>query len=332
MRKYSSTIPPLELDETLTIGSDTAVLEDGSSLPVIASPDTLTLVLSPDTENEEIVTVIAHASGADTVTIVRAQESTTDRTHTAGAAVKHMVTARDLQEPHVHINATNYTENGSASLHGIGSGEGNVVGTAKTQTLTNKTINSDNNTITVTQARVTGLTDALNAKAPLVSPALSGTPTAPTASVENNSTQVATTAFVKTVTNFKQDLDSDLTAIAALSGTGFIARTADGTAALRTLVAGTGIAITNPAGIDGAPTISATSTAQSGSTSVSYSSGTGTATVTSATTTASSIIVATGSSADVTVAITSVGTNTFTIGVRHVSTASGSVTVRWIVA
>lgn len=37
---------------------------------------------------------------------------------------------------------------------------------------------------------------ALNLKANLASPALTGTPTAPTASVGNNSTQVATTAFV----------------------------------------------------------------------------------------------------------------------------------------
>lgn len=36
----------------------------------------------------------------------------------------------------------------------------------------------------------------LNAKAPLASPALTGTPTAPTASVNTNTTQVATTAFV----------------------------------------------------------------------------------------------------------------------------------------
>lgn len=37
----------------------------------------------------------------------------------------------------------------------------------------------------------------LNAKAPLASPALTGTPTAPTASVGTNTTQIATTAFVK---------------------------------------------------------------------------------------------------------------------------------------
>ena len=46
-------------------------------------------------------------------------------------------------------------------------------------------------------SEVTGLQTALDAKAPLASPALSGTPTAPTATGGTNSTQIATTAFVQ---------------------------------------------------------------------------------------------------------------------------------------
>jgi len=53
---------------------------------------------------------------------------------------------------------------------------------AATKTLTNKTIDIANNTLT--------------GVAPLASPALSGTPTAPTAATGTNTTQVATTAFV----------------------------------------------------------------------------------------------------------------------------------------
>jgi len=45
-------------------------------------------------------------------------------------------------------------------------------------------------------AQVTGLQAALDAKSPLASPALSGTPTAPTAAAGTNTTQLATTAFV----------------------------------------------------------------------------------------------------------------------------------------
>ena len=47
------------------------------------------------------------------------------------------------------------------------------------------------------QAQITGLTTALAAKAPLSSPALTGTPTAPTPATSDNSTQLATTAMVQ---------------------------------------------------------------------------------------------------------------------------------------
>jgi Chaperone of endosialidase/Phage tail repeat like len=48
-----------------------------------------------------------------------------------------------------------------------------------------------------TTAQVTGLDTALGAKAPLASPALTGTPTAPTAAANTNTTQIATTAYVQ---------------------------------------------------------------------------------------------------------------------------------------
>lgn len=44
---------------------------------------------------------------------------------------------------------------------------------------------------------VTGLSAALALKAPIASPALTGTPTAPTAAPGTNTTQIATTAFVE---------------------------------------------------------------------------------------------------------------------------------------
>lgn len=46
-------------------------------------------------------------------------------------------------------------------------------------------------------ANVSGLQSALDAKSPLASPALTGNPTAPTAASGNNTTQLATTAFVQ---------------------------------------------------------------------------------------------------------------------------------------
>ncbi len=46
-------------------------------------------------------------------------------------------------------------------------------------------------------SEVTGLQTALDGKAPLASPALTGTPTAPTATAGTNTTQIASTAFVQ---------------------------------------------------------------------------------------------------------------------------------------
>lgn len=55
---------------------------------------------------------------------------------------------------------------------------------------------ASNTPIQIAQSAVTNLTSDLNLKANLDSPALTGTPTAPTAAVDTNTTQVATTAFV----------------------------------------------------------------------------------------------------------------------------------------
>lgn len=54
-----------------------------------------------------------------------------------------------------------------------------------------------------------------------------------------------------------QSADADLSALAANTTSGFWARTGDGTGAARTLQAGAGVSITNPAGTAGDPTISA---------------------------------------------------------------------------
>jgi hypothetical protein len=101
-----------------------------------------TLVIDPDTSLEEIVTVTAGASNI--LTVVRAQDNTGVKEHAVGAVVRHMVTARDLQEPQEHMTATGrYLDSISGTYyepHGLGSADGAFVGASKTQTLTNKTI------------------------------------------------------------------------------------------------------------------------------------------------------------------------------------------------
>jgi len=193
MRYYSSTASEKTLSSAVS-STDTEIgLNSTTGLPA-SYP--FTLVLNPDTASEEIVLVTgagatktyAVTRGSDTYQGVAGGNGTSKTTHASGDKVKHMVTARDLQEPQTHMAA-------SSGVHGV---TGSVVGTTDTQTLTNKTISSSNNTLTVSQSSVTGLVADLAAKAPLASPTFTGTPAAPTATTGTNTTQVATTAFVQT--------------------------------------------------------------------------------------------------------------------------------------
>ena len=77
-----------------------------------------------------------------------------------------------------------------------------AVSVSGTQTLTNKTINLANNTLTATSAQIAAAVSDETGTGALVfasSPALAGTPTAPTAATSTNTTQLATTAFVQAV-------------------------------------------------------------------------------------------------------------------------------------
>jgi hypothetical protein len=70
------------------------------------------------------------------------------------------------------------------------------------------------------------------------------------------------TSAIQTQLDAKQASDADLTAIAGLSSSGIIARTGAGTAAARTVTAGTGITVTNGDGVSGNPTVAATLASQ----------------------------------------------------------------------
>jgi hypothetical protein len=93
---------------------------------------------------------------------------------------------------------------GTANIDNLVADVGTVAGapiatTTASQTLTNKTINLASNTLVATSAQIAAaVTDETGSGSLVfsVSPALTGTPTAPTAAAGTNTTQLATTAHV----------------------------------------------------------------------------------------------------------------------------------------
>ena len=132
MRNYTSTLDSKTL--ALAMNSSVTTMQLNNLTGVPAYP--FTLVVEPDTSNEEILTVLSLDAGT-TVNITRAQDGTSAVSHAIGSEVRHMITARDLQEPQNHMAA-------SSAVHGV---TGSVVGTTDAQTLTNKTIDFNSNTI-----------------------------------------------------------------------------------------------------------------------------------------------------------------------------------------
>lgn len=212
MRNYSSTAVATTLASAITSSDTTMTLAAATGLPSVP----FTLVLAPDTANEEIVTVTAR-SGTSITAMSRGQESTTARSHSAGVAVKHMVTARDLQDAQDHIANT-------STAHGV---TGAVVGTTNSQTLTNKTISGSANTLSnIAQASVTNLVTDLSLKAPLASPTFTGTVVLPsTTSIGNvTSTEIGyvdgVTSAIQTQLDAKAPLASPtFTGTVVLPGT-----------------------------------------------------------------------------------------------------------------
>lgn len=112
---------------------------------------------------------------------------------------------------HVHpsdtsrASATDLSTHTSAttSVHGI-SNTANLVYTGDSRLTDSRTPtahasshgSAGSDAITIAQSQVTNLATDLSAKAPLASPTFTGTPTAPTASADTDTTQLATTSYV----------------------------------------------------------------------------------------------------------------------------------------
>jgi hypothetical protein len=155
-RKYSSRSQQTTLAANLTDTATSCTVVSGSALlggASVTAGTTFTVVIDPDTALEEIVDVTVVSTNV--LTITRGVENAgTGQAHSAGAAVRHMAIGRDFREANLHIEATGGYNDGTGAhtMHGIASGEGDVVGTLKTQTLTNKTLTAP----TITNPSISG--------------------------------------------------------------------------------------------------------------------------------------------------------------------------------
>lgn len=145
---------------SMTVASGTGSALLGGVTLGAGNVDQFTVALDPDTANEEIVFITGASS--DTFTIVRGRAGTSAISHSAGAAVKHVLTSDDLDAFNTAVSPiASITFAGSSSgtmtlqaqpvasgVITLPAGTATLVNTSATQTLTNKTIDYNSNTIT----------------------------------------------------------------------------------------------------------------------------------------------------------------------------------------
>ena len=168
--KFSSTSIETTLQSAITTsGATSMVVATGTGTALLGGQtlgagnvDVFTVAIDVDTINEEIV-FITDQTG-DTMTIVRGRAGTSATTHTAGATVKHVLTSYDLDNfqatvPPVASLPFSGSTSGTTTVQATAIAGTNtltlpptnsdtLVGRATTDTLTNKTINVANNTLT----------------------------------------------------------------------------------------------------------------------------------------------------------------------------------------
>ena len=132
MRYYSSVAGEYILVSAVA-AADTAIELDATVGLPSATP--VTLLLDYGQNSEEVVTV--NTVAGNTLTVDRGQDGTSKVSHSAGAAVRHGITARDLRESREHEEAT--------SAHGA---VGELASTNASQVLKNKTLDGASNTFT----------------------------------------------------------------------------------------------------------------------------------------------------------------------------------------
>ena len=179
-RNYSATAIETKLLNSISSASqgDTTTGVIVNSISGFPGAVPYTLILDPDTNKEEIVTVTA-TNGSTTLTVTRGVDNTQAVAHAAGVSVRHGVSAREFRELQAHQASRGYDIDSAildlanqTHVHGILTTEGVVVGTLKTQALTNKDLSSATNTLPTSAVTLTGSQTLTNKI--LTSPTING--------------------------------------------------------------------------------------------------------------------------------------------------------------
>jgi len=230
-RYYSSTAVPTTLAAALSAVSPGA--SGNVELTAFAgypSQYPFTIDVDLGTATPEVITITQAPAGSGPYVFsncVRGDDGTTPYAHTTTAVVTHGTSARDFQEPQNHLGSTSNVHGVTGVLAGLASPAFTGTPTAptpgaltsSTQLATtayadaavavetaraeaaesSKATTAFVGTAVATETAVAAETARAEAaealKAPLASAALTGTPTAPTASPLTSSTQLATTAY-----------------------------------------------------------------------------------------------------------------------------------------
>jgi hypothetical protein len=151
-REYKAGRPTTLTGGGLAIGGTSFTIESDVNWPTGAD-NPFWVTIDGGEPNEE--RILCSSRSGTTVTVAtspssgRGQDTTTETNHASGATIWPSWSATDADEANAHVNATGYASF-SKDVHGLGSGDGVVVGTDKAQTLTAKTLASPTITGTIT--------------------------------------------------------------------------------------------------------------------------------------------------------------------------------------
>lgn len=163
--------------------------------------------------------ILKSTTTTGTLSIAVAGDFPTLNQNTTGSAAT-LTTSRTIGIATGDVTSSGSAFNGSANntnAYTLATVNANIGSFGSATQVTSLTVNGKglvtaaaSTSIQIAESQVTNLTTDLAAKAPLASPTLTGTPTAPTAATTDNSTTLATTAFVKTAAGAQSVVDNEV--------------------------------------------------------------------------------------------------------------------------